>query len=176
MKRRLFNTFPHALTLCLIAIIIQIGAYTPYAHEFYLSIYRIDVRPDSGTVEITAKIFTDDVEQIIIQGNIPQPNIGYPSEAPGCDSVLAQYFEKHLKFVLDEEPRSLNFLGKEIEQDVTYLYLEFAIDNEPTELLMTNSVLVNIFDGQTNITHLYHNDRQKSLIFREGNVEQAVKF
>ena len=92
-------------------------------HKFYVSHYRIDYKDNS--LQLTAKIFTDDLEKVI-----STPNRSYRiNEKESTDTlnrVLNAYLQKHLRLKADGSPVTLQWVGFEKEADVTWLYLEMG--------------------------------------------------
>jgi len=159
--------------------ILVIGFFllTGFAHKFYVSITEVTHNAENASLEIAVKLFTDDLEAALEAGTTTKLWIGDPDrEAPETDSLLARYFEERLTIEVNGEIQKANMLGKELEADVTWCYLE--INNIPTidKLNISNRLLTEISDEQKNIVHVYVGDKEKSLLLRRGKMSGEVTF
>lgn len=159
--------------------ILVIGFFllTGFAHKFYVSIMEVTHNTENASLEIAVKLFTDDLEAALEAGTTTKLWVGDPDrEAPETDSLLARYFEQRLTIEVNGKTQKASMLGKELEADVTWCYLE--INNIPTidKLNISNHLLTEISDEQKNIVHVYVGDKEKSLLLRRGKMSGEVTF
>jgi len=63
------------------------------AHEYYVSICDIEFNSESNTLEITLKLFTDDLENTLQQGK-SRLYLGEDGESATADSLLESYLKR----------------------------------------------------------------------------------
>ncbi len=145
------------------------------AHEFYVSLSQIDYNPEASTLEISIKIFSDDLELAL-------KTLGAEVHADQVDSseTANRYIERYLQrcLIIENEADKLawQYLGSETEMDVTWCYLEITDLNEPTKLMITNRLLIDIYDEQLNIVHLNIGGQKKSLMLSQNTPKLLVTF
>ncbi len=141
----------------LITGLILIGslALTGAGHKFYVSITQIDVVADSHKLEISARIFTDDLEASVQEATGQKLRMGSGKEHPKADSLLYDYLLSQLTIKQDNIPLKLIYIGKEVESDVTWIYLESS-EGISTEkpLSIRNSLLQDLFPDQKNLVNV----------------------
>jgi len=141
------------LKLILFAVLPMATLLAP--HKFYVSNTTIDHRPYKGTFEITMKIFTDDLEAAL------SARAGKPivmSQGPSSteqSTLIREYLESHFFIKSDGIKLIQNYVGKETEYDLTYVYLECTESSPPGIIEVTNRVLTEIYPDQINIVHFH---------------------
>ena len=60
--------------------------FTGFSHKFYVSLVQVQFNPENKALEITMKIFTDDLEYAI-SGSKLSYGLGTETEPPQADSV-----------------------------------------------------------------------------------------
>ena len=145
-------------------------------HDFYISVCQIDVNEASQSLELTLKIFTDDLEETMKNNGAGQLNIGLPEESASTEKLLAEYLLKNIRIHLDGKKMSARFLGKENEANVTWIYIEVPNVSNFKSLRIKNTVLMDSFDKQTNLINVIKKKVKKSLILNTEKKEGSVSF
>ncbi|MAP79756.1 MAG: hypothetical protein CL526_01585 [Aequorivita sp.] len=134
------------------------------AHKFYVSITKIDFVEKQGSLQITLKIFTDDIEDALQANYNPSLILKRKNEAPAVDASLENYLLQKLKIVVNDREVKLNYLGKEYETDMLVAYIEVAGIKELNTVTVENKILMEIFSDQQNIIHVKTPSIRRSLI------------
>lgn len=129
-------------------------------HDFHFS--RTDVRwnPDTQTVQTTVRVFTDDLELALRNHHGLSEDVkiwlGDKSEWAQADSAIHTWLQAHLTVALDESTVHWTWVGKEVELDITYLYLESQpLVHRSGRWRASNSLLYAEFNDQVNEIHLH---------------------
>ena len=129
-------------------------------HDFHFT--RTDVRwnPDTQTVQTTVRVFTDDLELALRNhhglGEDVKIWLGDESEWALADSSIHAWLQAHLSVALGGSPVHWTWVGKEVELDVSYLYLESQpLANHSALWRASNSLLFAEFNDQVNEIHLH---------------------
>lgn len=122
-------------------------------HKFYVSKTMVEFNPRSQGFEVTCKFFTDDLEVVISKMNGSSLKLG-EGEVPKADQLIESHIQSHFKMWFDDQLVVMRFVGKEVEGDMTYCYLEFFRSPQYHALKIENSCLMEDFPDQQNIVDL----------------------
>lgn len=146
------------------------------AHPFYVSICEINYNTTSKSLEISLRIFTDDLENALQDWGAGKLYLGEVNEIEKADSVLEDYIFKVLSIELDQKKTNLEFLGKEVEQELTWIYLEAKNISDFEKISITNRLLFQSFPGQTNLIHVNKHQEIKSLLLTKNNPSDEMEW
>ncbi len=151
------------------------GGQRGVAHPFYVSICSIDHNAKTKSLEITFKVFTEDLESAVEAQGAERLRLGSENESPKSDQYIQTYLKKRVTIQVDGDTMAFSYVGKEIETDETWCYAEVASVPSVSKLTIRNSLLMERFEAQQNIVHVKVRGKQKSLVLwkdkREGSVE-----
>jgi len=152
--------------ICLL-IVLSSGS----SHKFYVSITQIDINPLSHKLEISSRIFTDDLEYSIIAQSGIKLWLGSNNEHPKADSLLFDFLNSNLIITQDSSHLDFIFIGQEVDADVTCIYAESKEGvqiNDPIEI--SNSLLFDQFPDQKNIVNLSFGKNTTSQIHTNDHI------
>lgn len=131
-------------------------------HEFYISITSIDYNKETKQIEITGQYTAHDIEKAILKQTHIDLHVGEANEHEKADSLIYNYITSRLNLTTDKSLK-LNFVGKEFNLDETlWVYLESEPISKPKKITITNSVMTELFDAQSNITHVNFGSKQQT--------------
>ncbi len=133
-------------------------------HAFHTSITQIDYISKSKTYEISVRIFTDDFEKAIERAN-KKKDIKI-EDGDKNDTLISNYISSH--FVLTSPSNKkiyYKYIGKENEDQATWIYLELVGDLLIKGTKIQQNVLLELYDDQVNILNYRHHDERKTLLF-----------
>ena len=141
-------------------------------HDFHTSLTEMRYNEGSKAFEVTIRVFTDDLEAMI-----RAHDKGMSLSDANADKIIEAYIKRNFAFVKGKEVLFGSFLGKESEDDVTWLYLE--VNNG--EVLfdgfkILNSIFFDYFDDQKNLVNVLYKKERTTLIFSDHNKLQAFPF
>ncbi len=138
----------------------------PAVHDYYVSICTIRHDTGTATLDITWRMTTHDVEHALLpESGDRNLKLGTDKELPEADSLLAAYLLHHLKLNMDGHKLQAKYLGKEVEQDDLYCYLEVQGIPKLGALAVHATLLQDLFDEQENVVHLEVGGRTRSHSF-----------
>ncbi len=142
-----------------------IGVFTAliaFAHPFYVSITSVDFNPSKKRVEVSCRLFYDDLE-VALKNQLGQHiDVIHPKNKAAADSAISKYIRQNFKINVNNQPRNLRYVGYEIEEDVAWCYLEVSDVPAISKLDIVNQLLFKDFKNQSNIMHIKVNDTKKS--------------
>jgi len=149
---------------------------TGFAHKFYVSMTDIHYNAKNQSLEISVKVFADDLETAIQSSEDDKLWVGDKKEAPQVDSLIEAYFRKKFQVLVNGEAVDFDFLGKEAEADVIWCYLEIMDVEKLESLDISNRIFMHLFDEQKNLVHIYVGDSEESLLLMKGKESGKVQF
>ena len=158
---------PLFISLCLLA--------TPL-HDFHTSVMQIDHNEKSKSLEITVRLFTDDLCLALENSGAPKMELGKPSEPPSANEYIESYLKEHLSLAVNGKPVEFNYLGKEAQMDATWCYVEVVKVANVRKLEVENTIMLREFEDQTNLVNLNIKGRKKSGMGRKGSTKLSFEF
>ena len=145
-------------------------------HKFYMSVTHIKYVPKQKALQITMRVFIDDLQLEINDKNNTQIELATDREPKKVDSIYANYISTHFTLEVNLRPKNITFLGKEYDDDMVVFYLEIQKIQEIHQMKLENSVLVHSFSEQENIVKLDINQREKTLILTKNNSNSLLNY
>jgi len=146
------------------------------SHDFFVSITEIDHSATENTLQITVKLFTDDLEKALEAQGTEKLYLGTDKEAEKANQYIEKYLHQKLLLNVNDSLVDFNYLGKEFDLEATWCYAE--VENIPKvhTLEVTNKIFLDSFEGQTNIVHTHIHNKKKSLLLSEGNITDKLVY
>ena len=133
-------------------------------HKFYVSLTEVRFNSESGRIEVSIRIFPDDLDRALFEREGIHTQLATELESPEADSLLKIYLLDHFSLEVNGEHIKLEYLGKEPEADAIWCYLESEQVGEPIDYLVYNSILTHAFEDQVNIVQVYQEKWNKGLM------------
>ena len=150
--------------LIILTLFIAIISYT-IAHPFYVSVTQIDHKEQA--LQITLKVFVEDLETVLKEAGNPALNLGEPMEHAQAEKFIEAYLNQKFHVKVNGSQLPYQFVGKEVEDDAVWIYLEITNVDQVKELEVYNTIITEKYEGQTNLVHTFINKEKKSLILNK---------
>jgi hypothetical protein len=149
---------------------------TEVRHPFYVSVTEINHNRETKSLEITCKVFADDMEDILKKSYKTTVDLSAPGQQAQNNRLVSDYVTRHLDLAIDGKPAKLSFVGFEKDSESAYCY--FEVPNVPTlkTLKVSNSILQDLNTEQINIMHVTVNGNRKSYKLDYPHKEAAFTF
>ncbi len=158
----------------ILLLLIPIFAFS--AHKYYISLTKIDYIKEKKTVQVTMRFFIDDIEKTLQNRYNIQLELATKQENKRANFFLDKYIGQKFKITIDEQEKTLNYLGKEYENDVVYFYLELQNIDKIEKIEVQNNMLFEEFEEQENYVKLNINNKKKTFILIKANDKEMLKF
>ncbi len=138
-------------------------------HDYHVSVTQMQYNTSSKLFEVSIRIFTDDLELALSKSN--QNKRFTIRNNDQNDTYVSAYLQK--RFLLRNAQKGiqvLKYVGKEQEEDATWIYLEIPAPLPVSGLSLENSVLAEIFDDQVNMTNILLPSGKKTYLFKKGQL------
>jgi len=146
-------------------------------HPIHLSITEIEHNEKSKALQMTMRIFVDDLElSIQKQTGIAELDLLEPKNGKTTDELVKEYLADKLKVKVDKKLVKTNYLGHEIEGPAMICYIEIENIKKFSSIEVTNKVIFETHDDQSNLVNVNFKDKVKSLRLTNDNPTQSVSF
>lgn len=145
-------------------------------HKFYMAIYQINYVPEKKMLQITSRIFMDDLNRTLEKKYKKKFYLGTDKESLESIVFLKKYLSEKLSIKVNGHNKTMNFLSKEIDGDVLVCYLNIKEISKLSSLEIVNSVLIDGFLEQQNIVHVTAFGTKNSFFFTESSTKQVLKY
>jgi hypothetical protein len=99
------------------------------------------------------RIFVDDFERTLNKAYDVNLDILALENTSSIDSLVENYLSQRFKVTIDGKEKELNYLGSELEEDVIWCYQEIYKVRKPETFEITNTMMFEEFDDQSNLIH-----------------------
>jgi len=158
--------------LLLVSICLFQGAVA--IHEFYVSLTELRYNPESSRMEVSVRIFPDDLDLALLELHGLATHLDTSLEPSVADSLIAQYIQHHFRVEADGEQVSFRYLGKEPEADAIWCYLESEQLPKPRILKVRNTILTEQFGDQVNIVQVYSGEWNRGVLLSREDPENVL--
>ncbi len=134
------------------------------AHPLHVSLCQVDFKKQEKTLEISVKIFADDLLNALSKQNIPDLYLGEKNENPKSDEYILSYLKKNLSFKINDTKADYLFVGKEMEDDAVWCYAQINNVSELNQIEATDCILTEIYDDQNNIVQVNNGKKILNLL------------
>lgn len=122
-------------------------------HPFYLSVTELKYNASKKNLEISCKMFTNDLENAL-KKTIGKPiDILNPKNKQEVENILFEYIKKNLSISINNKLVNLKYIGYEKEEEAIWTYLEITGCEQPKALAIDNKLLYDYIKEQINIVH-----------------------
>jgi hypothetical protein len=139
-------------------------SWTP-KHDFHTSLSEISFNPKTGSLELSVRVFTDDLELALTHLNKGKlVKIEDPDAV--VNPLIEQYIRKNLALVSPEkEVKFGKFYGKEKESEATWIFLEIFDCKQIKDFMLYNAIMQEMFTDQTNLVNVIYPTQKKTIVF-----------
>lgn len=157
-------------------LFLLLGVFSSSAHPFHVSLCQVDYNPENQSLEISVKIFVDDLLVALNEEEHNKLYIGEDRENENTDKYIFDYLTQKLQLKVNDRDVLANFVGKELEKDVVWTYLEVEDIKALDEIEVSCGLLTEVFDDQSNIVQVNKNGDIKNLLLGKGNTQGKLNF
>lgn len=145
-------------------------------HKFYMAIYQINYAPEKKMLQITARIFVEDLNKALEKKYNKKTFLGSGKESIESEELLKKYLAEKFSIKVNGQSKAINLLSEEMDGDVLVCYLKINDITKIKSLEICNSVLVECFAEQQNIVNISAFSIKKSFLFTETSTKQVLNY
>lgn len=160
----------------ILVLFLLLGAKFSNAHPFYVSICQMDYNKDTKSLEISVKVFADDLLLGLENAGKTKIYLGEENEDPKTNEYIFDYLKSNFHFVVNGQKTNLQFLGKEMDNDVVWTYLEIENVSNLNSVDVECNLLTEVLGSQSNIVQVNKNGTIKNLLLNKNKTTGSVTF
>ncbi|WP_394758119.1 DUF6702 family protein [Flavobacterium sp.] len=141
------------------------------AHKFYVSIYQINYAQDKKMIQITSRIFYDDLNMVLKKKFNKTTHIGESDESEEDIQLMKKYISDHFLIKVNGKQKSINYLSKEIEANIVICYFKITDVAKIKSLEIENTALFELDSNQQNIIQTTIYNKKQNLLLTPDNVK-----
>ncbi len=145
-------------------------------HKFYIGVFQVDYFKEKKSIQITARLFIDDLEKALQTKYNKHFYVTTKDEIGNTNKYIEEYIKERFLVKLNNKNQTLTLLTKEQEDNIIICYLKIPFSEKIKTLELTNTILTDIFSEQQNLVHLNNNGNKKTLLFTNTNNYQKINF
>lgn len=146
-------------------------------HKFYMGIFQVNYVPEKKMLQITSRIFADDLCKGIEKKYNKKTFLGTDKETQADVDLLKKYLSENFTIKINGQSKPVVFLSKEVEADnVVVCYARITDVDKIKTLEISNTILVDWNSEQQNITHITAFGVKKTILFTESSRKEVLKY
>ena len=145
-------------------------------HKFYVSLYQVNYAPEKKMLQITARIFVDDLNNTLVKKYQKKINLGSEKETEEELNLFKKYFNEKFYIKVNGQLKPIQFLSKEMEGDVLICYFSIKETHKVNTLEIYNEVMTEENSEQQNIMHFNVLGVKNTLLFTESSSKGMLKY
>ena len=146
-------------------------------HPIHLSITEIEHNEKSKALQMTMRIFVDDLELSIRKKiNEEELDLLEPGKGRTTDELVKAYLAEMVKVKVDKKLAKTNYIGHEIEGPAMICYIEIVNIKKFSTIEVTNKVILETHDDQSNLVNVNYKDKVKSVRLTNDTPTAVVTF
>jgi len=149
------------ILLLLLAFSVRLPANAA-EHPFYVSITEIHIKPSQQLVQLSCRMFTDDLEDALRRLNGVPADLLVPKDEATVNALLNAYVQARVQVQVNGVPQQLQFIGYESDEEAVWVHFEGKLTETPGRVDINNSLLFDFLPGQTNMVHCYLDEKRQS--------------
>lgn len=163
--------------LIFIGLFIAFGTLASFtAHKFYVSIYQINYAPEKKMLQITSRIFIDDLNEALLKNYKRKTFLGETNESADDVALLKKYLLDHFSIKANGQSKTINYLSHEFENNVIICYFNVKEATKIKTIEIRNNALFELFDDQQNIIQANIHGRKQNLLLTADNASGVLKW
>ncbi|RDC62943.1 DUF6702 family protein [Adhaeribacter pallidiroseus] len=123
-------------------------------HPFFVSITEIRQNEKTKNLEVSSRIFFDDLEKTLEKKYKVKVNILKPENPRQVNELIASYLQERLQIRVNGKLVKLKYLGFEIEEEAAWCYLEAPQTTLLKRLDIEDAILFDAHPLQQNMVHV----------------------
>ena len=161
--------------LAALLLLFPLAGAGPARHAYHSTITELRYNAAKKQLEISVKVFTDDFEKALSQGQATRVNL--TDAAPRPLALTTAYLQRTLRVsTAAGAPLPLLVLGMQAENDGYWLHCLVPLPGPLSAVQLRQAMLLEAFGDQMNIVNIEANGQKQSALFRAGHEQEVVKW
>ncbi len=163
------------LIILIFGLISFVGLSSLDYHKFYVSIYQINFNQKDKRLEITSRIFIDDLNNMLFLKYNKKTHISEKEETKEDIELMKKYVSENFLIKVNGVSKPINYLSYELEANVLICYFNIKDISKIKSLEVQNTALFELNLEQQNIIQTTIYNIKKSLLLTPNNTKDTIK-
>lgn len=151
------------------------GLTSASLHKFYVSVNQLDYVPEKKAIEITSRLFIDDMDLVLEKRFGKKIYLGTSKEIKESKELLQEYFQEKFAVKVNEQEKEIRFLGKEVEDNVLICYFTIKNVEKISSIEIKDTILMELYDQQ-HIFHTHVLGKKQSLLLTSDKIRGQLNY
>jgi hypothetical protein len=144
-------------------------------HKFYVAIYQINYAPQKKMIQITARLFIDDLNDALENKFHKKTFLGTDKETLEEEALMKKYIAEKFILKINGQQKQMVFLSKEFENNVIICYFNIKDIPKINSLEVQNSIITELYSEQQNIVQSTVNGVKENLLLTGEKTKGMLK-
>lgn len=154
----------------IVGLLFMLSSFT-VLHKYYVSVTDIEYSSANKSLQVTSRLFIDDFQNVLQE----RYGASIKLDDKTADVYVEKYFKKKFSISVNGTLKGYTYIGKEFNDDMLQCYFEVEDIDDVQSVTITNKLLMDLYEGQQNITHITINDKKKSFLLIKENTSGVLK-
>ena len=145
-------------------------------HPIFMSVTEIEHNAKEKTLEISCKIFTDDLEKTLRQTYKGTVDLINPKDKAAMNKLVSDYVQKHLTIAADGKKATLQFIGYEQQEEGILSYYQVNNIASVKKIEVVDNILYDYKQEQIGIIHVTVDGNRKSTKLNNPDEKASFEF
>lgn len=164
---------PLSFKFLFILILILFSSFS--LHKYYVGLTQIEYNINNKRLEITLKLFTDDLELTLNNQYANTFELGTSAEKKVTNEAINNYVNQKMQIKINGKNAPYKMIGKEFEDDMTLIYFEINGIKNMKSIEVTNKLLFETFEDQHHILKIKSSKTHKNLLLSKNKFKEIIK-
>ncbi|MFT3903657.1 MAG: hypothetical protein QM727_10805 [Niabella sp.] len=130
-------------------------------HPYHVSATEMEYNAKEKQIEVSCKLFADDFEDVLTKLYKATSDFSNPALKNEMTALVKRYLTTHLSVRSEGRLLPLEVMGWEMDREAVYVYA-LARADYLKNVVIENTILYDLFDGQANIVHFVYQGKRTS--------------
>lgn len=142
-------------------------SHTALAHKFHESLAQIEYNAESGSAEMTFRLFADDLEKALSKRSGKTVRL---DKTPDVEAQALAYVKDRFELKNgDGQIKPFMWVGLELKVDTVWVYVEAPMPEGLKGAQIRNRIFFELFDDQVNRVHITYDGGKTDLVYKPGD-------
>ncbi len=123
-------------------------------HPIYVSVTELEYNGQEQQLEVSCRIFTNDLEATLKNNFGGQPDLLHPSDKEKMGQLMVRYLSNRFKIEVNNDSVKLKYLGYEPEEEAVRIYFVAEKMANPKKIKVYQTILYDFNPQQMGIVHV----------------------
>ncbi|MDO7846978.1 hypothetical protein Q5H92_11460 [Hymenobacter sp. M29] len=158
-----------------LASLLPLAGAAPALHAYHSTLTELRYNAAKKQLELSVKVFTDDFEKALSQGQAAPVNL--TDAGPRPLALTTAYVQRTLQVRTPTgAPLQVQVLGLQAENDGYWLYCKVPLPGPLAGVQLRQAMMLDVFGDEMNIVNIEANGKKQSALFRAGHEEEVLKW